>query len=136
MNTRVLVTASLCTAFLFPTLPAQDPGGILRMIPVMTALDKNRDGILSAEEIHNAPAALMALDKNNDGKLSADELAPDFGGFGRFGAGQRGGRGRGRQVEGPPIEPEVLLHEHEDPSRAHEIHGGGQLAARRTRHDA
>src|ERR1700691_4734156 len=42
--------------------------------PLMDALDTNHDGILSAEEIANAPASLKKLDKNGDGKLTADEL--------------------------------------------------------------
>lgn len=52
--------------------------------PVLRALDENKDGELSADEIKNAAAALKALDKNSDGKLSAEELRPSFGagGFG------------------------------------------------------
>src|SRR5262245_38154279 len=44
--------------------------------PLMEALDTNRDGTLSAEEIKNAPAALLKLDKNRDGRLTPDELQP------------------------------------------------------------
>jgi hypothetical protein len=39
-------------------------------------LDANDDGEISAEEINNAPAALMKLDKNGDGKITPDELGP------------------------------------------------------------
>ena len=52
--------------------------------PLMEALDTNRDGMLSAEEIANAPASLKKLDKNGDGKLTSDELRPTR---------RRGGRG-------------------------------------------
>ena len=42
----------------------------------MTALDANHDGILDADEIANATAALKTLDKNGDGQLTPDEFAP------------------------------------------------------------
>ena len=42
--------------------------------PLMAALDANRDAIIDAEEIENAPAALRKLDRNGDGKLTPDEL--------------------------------------------------------------
>ena len=64
--------------------------------PLMEALDTNHDGVLSAEEIANAPASLKKLDKNGDGKLTPDELRP---------TGRRGGRGGnfrpGRNGDGP-----------------------------------
>ncbi len=68
------------------------PGGFMAMFPVMAALDADKDGELSAEEISNAPAALRKLDKNNDGKLDAAEMRPEF---------PRGGFG-GRPGDGPP----------------------------------
>jgi hypothetical protein len=40
------------------------------------ALDANHDGVIDAQEIANAPAALRTLDKNHDGKLTHDELRP------------------------------------------------------------
>jgi hypothetical protein len=57
----------------------------------MMALDTNHDGVLSAEEIANAPAALKALDKNGDGQLTMDELMPP-----RPAGGQGGPGGQGR----------------------------------------
>jgi hypothetical protein len=45
-------------------------------LPIMTALDANHDGTLSAAEIANAPAALKTLDKNGDGQLTPDEYMP------------------------------------------------------------
>ena len=44
--------------------------------PVIVALDADRDGELSAEEIENAAAALKTLDKDGDGALSRQEMHP------------------------------------------------------------
>ncbi len=45
--------------------------------PFVAALDTNKkDGVISADEIANAPTALKTLDKNGDGKLTRDELRP------------------------------------------------------------
>lgn len=63
--------------------------------PVMDALDKDRNGEISEEEINNATAALKSLDKNSDGKLTDDEIRPPRpeGGPGRDGE---------RRPDGPP----------------------------------
>ncbi len=45
-------------------------------MPLIGALDANHDGVISAEEIANAPAALRTLDKNGDGQLTKDEYMP------------------------------------------------------------
>lgn len=44
--------------------------------PVIRTLDADRDHMISAQEIANAPAALRALDTNHDGTVAADELRP------------------------------------------------------------
>ena len=44
--------------------------------PVVMALDANHDGVIDADEIANASAALKTLDKNGDGQLTRDEFAP------------------------------------------------------------
>src|SRR4051794_32276286 len=76
-------------------LAAQERGGRGFGPPnlLFTAVDADHDGVVSAAEIANAPAALRALDKNHDGKLTLDETRAPFG---------RGGRGpeRGEQREG------------------------------------
>ncbi|WP_263418760.1 EF-hand domain-containing protein [Terriglobus albidus] len=47
---------------------------ITRMDPILSALDADHDGIISAAEIAAAPAALKTLDKDGDGTLSAAEI--------------------------------------------------------------
>jgi hypothetical protein len=75
--------------------------------PIIAALDANGDGIIDAQEIANAPAALLKLDKNGDGKLTPDEYRPhrplpgDGGGPGN-GPGNGPGDGDGN---GPPKGP-------------------------------
>ena len=56
------------------------PGGLMRALPVLVALDENGDGEISSDEIEKAEAALAKLDKNSDGKLSGDEVRPSRGG--------------------------------------------------------
>lgn len=63
---------------------------------VILALDTNHDGIVDANEIANAPAALKTLDKNGDGKLTIEELL----GPRPRGMGRRPGPGQG--PDGPP----------------------------------
>ena len=70
------------------------PGGMRGFppMPLMTALDKNADGELSADEIEQASKSLLTLDKDKDGKISAEEMRPAFG---RGGPGGPGGFGGG-----------------------------------------
>ncbi|WP_169315292.1 EF-hand domain-containing protein [Terriglobus roseus] len=46
----------------------------LRVDPITNSLDVDHDGVFTAAEIASAPGALKTLDKNADGILSADEL--------------------------------------------------------------
>ncbi|MEO1997490.1 MAG: EF-hand domain-containing protein, partial [Planctomycetaceae bacterium] len=65
------------------------------------AIDSNRDGQISPQEIRNAAAALKKLDANGDGELSGEEVFPPIpGGAGMFlnrGGGPGGPRGPLRQ---------------------------------------
>lgn len=54
-----------------PAEPAKKPA-----TSIFAALDANGDGVIDAQEINNAPAALRKLDKNGDGKLTRDEVRP------------------------------------------------------------
>lgn len=66
------------------TSVAQRPGGIggfLRMPPIIDALDKDGDGVISTKEIDSATQALKELDKDDNGKLTEEELRPEFGQF-------------------------------------------------------
>ncbi len=51
-------------------------GGILQRLPVIVALDENKDGEISAKEIENAAKVLAGLDEDGDGKLSGTEVRP------------------------------------------------------------
>lgn len=86
--------------------PGGPGGNMMQFLPVLAALDADKNGEISAEEIDNAAAALKKLDKNGDGKLTEEELRPNFPGGrggpggGRPGEGGRGGEGRGPGGEG------------------------------------
>lgn len=82
-----------------PGGPMEGPGGMLRMMPLMVALDLDKDGELSTDEIRKASTSLQTLDQNKDGKLGADELRPSFGPGGPGGpGGPRGGGDGGADV--------------------------------------
>ncbi len=62
-----------------PVLVGPGGRGFPPPVPAMTAIDKNNDGEISAEELAAAPDALRGLDKNKDGLLSGDEIMPPMG---------------------------------------------------------
>jgi hypothetical protein len=78
-------------------LPPSETGGAGHppVPPIIAALDVNGDGVIDADELANAPAALKKLDKNGDGKLTPDEFRPPRPGD----PGMRGGNG---DSGGPP----------------------------------
>lgn len=73
--------------------------------PVMAALDTNKDGELSADEITAAGSELRKLDKDGDGKLSRQEILPRFEGGPREGMARGEGRPDGQPRDGQPGGP-------------------------------
>ncbi len=69
--------------------------------PLVAVLDANHDGVIDADEIANASAALKKLDKNGDGKLTPDEFCPPRP-QGRDGGEQGEGRPPGGPDDAPP----------------------------------
>jgi len=57
-------------------------GGMMRMDPILSAVDTDQDGTLSAAEIQSSSAAIAKLDKDGDGKLTREEVRPAMGGRG------------------------------------------------------
>lgn len=70
---------------------------MMRLMPVIAALDADGNGVISKEEIANAAVALRTLDKDEDGKLSEDELRPDLSSMFGGGGGESGGRPGGER---------------------------------------
>ncbi|MCS5539417.1 MAG: hypothetical protein NZ804_05440, partial [Roseibacillus sp.] len=82
--------------------PRRGPGGpgFLMRIPVMSTLDRDADGEISAKELQEATASLQRLDKDQNGKIEMFEMIPERP------PGRRGsGRGRGFG----PADPNVKL---------------------------
>ena len=77
-----------------PPRGMRGPGHHRPVPAIVRALDANHDGVIDADEISNASAALKTLDKNGDGKLTPDE----FMGFRPMGGQYRPGSDAG----GPP----------------------------------
>lgn len=78
------------------------PDGPRRPVPpLFAALDADKDGELSADEIANAVTALKALDKNGDGKIGKEELRPPMPPRGE-GEGRGDGKGDGKGEARPP----------------------------------
>ena len=72
---------------------------------IVAALDANHDGVIDAQEIANASAALKTLDKNGDGKLTPDEFMgprPQHPGGQGKGSGGNHGAGDNNLPPGPP----------------------------------
>jgi Ca2+-binding EF-hand superfamily protein len=74
-----------------PAAPARLPADRMHSV-IVAALDTDRDGVLSAGELAQAPTVLRALDRNEDGVLSADELRHFEAGRGSGGRTGRSGR--------------------------------------------
>ena len=73
-------------------------GKMAQRMPLVMALDADKDGTISAAELENASKALAKLDKDGDGALSSEELRPDFAGMAGEGKPREGRPG----ANGPP----------------------------------
>ncbi len=51
----------------------------IRFDGILAAVDADGDGVISAEELRNSPAAIRKLDKDGDGKVSREEATPPNG---------------------------------------------------------
>lgn len=91
-----------------PNLP-----NAVQVDPLLSALDKNHDKEIAAEEIADSPAVLRTFDKNQDGKLTQDELSPQNG--------QPGGQQRPRR--GPGIMRMMKAHSALDTNESDTIDG-------------
>jgi hypothetical protein len=79
-RTYLFAAAALCASALAITAQDKPAEGQRReRNPIIAALDANGDGVIDANEINNAPAALRKLDKNGDGKLTREELRGERG---------------------------------------------------------
>jgi outer membrane protein assembly factor BamB len=75
--------------------PAPNLPNVMQTDPLLSALDKDRDSVISGAELTNVPAALLLLDKNQDGTLSEEELSPPTPARDGPGGAQRPRRGPG-----------------------------------------
>ncbi len=57
-----------------PGGPRRGPEHLLSILPVVVALDADKDRTLTDQELEGASQKLSALDKNKDGKLSGEEI--------------------------------------------------------------
>ncbi|HJM64529.1 MAG TPA: PEP/pyruvate-binding domain-containing protein [Roseibacillus sp.] len=59
--------------------PPRGPGGtgFLMRLPVMSTLDRDADGEISAKELQEATASLQRLDKDQDGEIEMFEMIPE-----------------------------------------------------------
>jgi len=62
-----------------PEMAARGMAMMLRNMPLFKALDADEDGQLSASEVENASKSILKLDKNGDGVVSAEEMRPEPG---------------------------------------------------------
>ena len=105
--------------------PPRKGGRAGAMMKLISAIDSDGDGTISAAEIAAASANLKALDQDGDGAVTADELRPDGGAA--QGPNQRAGR-RNRPgpngQQGPPQQGRGLQR-----LQAMDTNGDGKLSA-------
>ena len=76
VRSQLLILTLAACGVIWSQPPGGGRGGMMRPNPLMTALDADRDGVISAVEIASAPNVLKKLDKNGDGVLAAEEVRP------------------------------------------------------------
>ena len=104
--------------------PSGERGGPGSMqIPIIKALDADKDGKISSQEMANAATALATLDKNGDGVLERDEMMPP-----RRERGERGERG-GRRGQGGPRGGEGGSNGFVDRMMQNDTDGDGKISA-------
>lgn len=111
----VVVTAAAIQSAEAQRRRGRSPRGRFRD-PIASALDTNKDGTISAQEIANAAKSLKTLDKNKDGKLSGSELSP----FGRSNrGGRRGGTRSGEVTKAGKQAPDFTLRSVDEKNSLH-----------------
>jgi hypothetical protein len=112
------LVAIIVVAIVAPKIMSQTPAPPAP--PVVSALDADNAGEISAAELKQAAAALKKLDKDRDGELAGAELQPDFGpgGAGPGGGPRNGGGfsfralfGRNARSGGKAVDPQTLKFE-------------------------
>jgi Ca2+-binding EF-hand superfamily protein len=98
-----LILAVIASAQNGPPRDQPPPMQFMQISPILSAIDTNHDGVLSAAEIAASATELKKLDKNGDGKLTRDEAGIHMEQVRRPGPG--GGRGEGRREEETPAPP-------------------------------
>ena len=92
-----------------------------RQLAIVSALDVDHDGIISAAEIAAAPITLAALDTDHDGKLTADEQPANFPSPGTVCPGLTLSAA-GRNHESAPYSSALCTIPRPGPPRLHAIH--------------
>ena len=92
-----------------------DLGNLLGILPLMSALDGDGDGVLSDTEIGRASESLATLDGDDNGRLTSTELLPvglaTIQSMRPSGRRRFGGFGGGQAPTGPALEPEDVAPE-------------------------
>ena len=71
---RVLMTLPVLAALPLSVFAQPGPGRARPSEPLMSVLDQNGDGELSAAELKDAAKTLKVLDQNEDGEIVRDEI--------------------------------------------------------------